>query len=408
MPRRVLFVEDTVRGLGGSYESLFVTASSLHRDRFEPVVLFFQPNHFADRLESLGIRVLVASSRHFWEKEGYIQSSQKVRSRLPKRGIAGGLRRAIVAGLRTVLGGLPTAWAVYRVLRRERIDILHTNNSLRRDGLSILAGAAAGVPIVAHERQMARFSALARFASRRVSAMICISEAVLAHAVASGARPRVARRVYNAVDLKAFESVSPVLPPGPLRAGIVGRIMARKGQRFFLEAVARVREKFPGAEFYVIGQATGEDRAHETELRDLARRLGLEPSVRWTGYVTEPLGLMASLDVVVHAAVEPEPFGRVILEALALGRPTVATAIGGPVEIIEDGVSGLLVPPGDASALAEKVAALFSSPELRSRLGAGARRRAQDFGVESYVGQVENVYEGVLARDSRLLRAAPA
>jgi len=288
------------------------------------------------------------------------------------------------------------AWRIYRMLRRERIDLLHTNNNLQRDAMVILAGLARGVPVVAHERQLTRCSWLTRILSSRVRALVCISGTVLEFTKTSGARTADRRRIYNAVDVKALRAVQPSLPPGPARIGVVGRIMPKKGQRFFVEAAARVRERIPNAEFYVIGEATAEFRNYEAELRARVDSLGLGRCFHWTGYLDEPLPLMASLDVVVHAAVEPEPFGRVIIEALALGCPIVATALGGPVEILEDRVSGFLVPPGDAAAITEKVLALLEDRELGQRMKAGALRRAEDFGIESYIPQIEAVYDDAL------------
>ena len=110
----------------------------------------------------------------------------------------------------------------------------------------------------------------------------------------------------------------------------------------------------------------------------------------------QPLPLVASLDVVVHAAIEPEPFGRVVLEAMALGRPVIATALGGPVEIIQDGISGFLVPPEDAEAIAQRVCRLFDDPGLGSRIRAGALRRAEEFSVEAYARQIGIVYDDAL------------
>jgi glycosyltransferase involved in cell wall biosynthesis len=406
-PIRVLLAENTVRGLGGSYESLYVTATSLDRSRFQPIVLFFQPNHFAEKLEADGIRVLVATSRQFWEKPSYLEKSARIRSSLPRKGALGAVRRNLVALARAVVGGLPMTWTVHRILRREKIAILHTNNNLERDSMMILAGVLAGVPVVAHERQLATCSTLARRLSRRVRTLVCISNAVLEHTRTNGTLTADRRRIYNAVNLAECRSIHPSLPPnGNPRVGIVGRIMPKKGQRFFVEAAAKVRAEFPSAEFYIIGQATGNDRDYEVEVRDLAEKLGLGGSLRWTGFLEKPLPLVAALDVVVHAAIEPEPFGRVIIEALALGRPVVATALGGPIEILENGVSGLLVPPGQSGELAEQITRLLRDKELSSRISAGARRRAEDFGVGTYIGQIEKAYEDALERPSNSVGTA--
>jgi glycosyltransferase involved in cell wall biosynthesis len=111
--------------------------------------------------------------------------------------------------------------------------------------------------------------------------------------------------------------------------------------------------------------------------------------------VEQPLPLVASLDVVVHAAIEPEPFGRVVLEAMALGRPVIATALGGPVEIIQDGISGFLVPPRTRR-LSRSVYAGFSMIPPCSRIRAGALRRAEEFSVEAYARQIGIVYDDAL------------
>lgn len=408
-PRRVLLVENTVRGLGGSYESLFVTAKGLDRGRFEPVALFFQENHFAAKLRALGIEVVVEKSRRFWEREGYIRRTGKVRSVLPRRGFLGAARRRTVAFLRGLVGGLPMARTVAGVIRRQRIDLLHANNNLERDAMVILGGVLAGVPIVAHERQLVPCSALTRWLSRRVHTLICISDVVLEFTRTSGARPRTRRRIHNALDLEAVRAVRPALLPGRPRVGIVGRIMPKKGQRHFIEAARIVRDAVPEAEFFIIGRATEEDRAYEAECHTLASRLGLDGALHWTGYLEEPLGLMASLDVCVHAAVEPEPFGRVVIEALALGVPVVATAVGGPVEIIEDRVSGFLIPPADAASIAARTIDLLRDRGLAERIRQGGSERVERaFSMAAYIREIERVYEDALSGAPAAARAEAA
>lgn len=398
-PRRVLLVEDTIRGLGGSYESLFLTASGVDRARFEPVVLFFQQNHFAEKLEARGIRVLVQRSTRFWETEKYLKTTRTARDRLPRRGFFGAMRRSLVRFLRALIGGLPTTWTVYRLIRRERIDLLHANNNLRRDAMVILGGVLARVPVVVHERQITTYSGFVKWLSRRVRVLVCISDAVLQNAEERGARARHRVRVHNALDLAALRDVRRQLPPGPPRVGIIGRIMPKKGQAFFIEAAARIREIVPEALFFIIGQATGEDRGYEEEIRELSEQLGVASAIEWTGYLEEPMGLVASMDVTVHAGIEPEPFGRVIIESLALGVPVVATALGGPLEIIEDGVSGYLVPPGDAGAIAERVLALLQDPALKERMRGGALSRVEKrFSIETYNRRIAAVYRLALSR----------
>jgi glycosyltransferase involved in cell wall biosynthesis len=174
--------------------------------------------------------------------------------------------------------------------------------------------------------------------------------------------------------------------------------MPKKGQKHFIEAARIVRDAVPAAEFYVIGRATGDDSAYETECRELVSRLGLDGAFHWTGYLEEPLGHMASLDVCVHAAVEPEPFGRVVIEALALGVPVVATAVGGPVEIIEDGVSGFLVPPADPGSMAARMIGILTDRGLAERIRRCGNDRVQRaFSMDAYIREIQRVYEEALS-----------
>jgi glycosyltransferase involved in cell wall biosynthesis len=109
----------------------------------------------------------------------------------------------------------------------------------------------------------------------------------------------------------------------------------------------------------------------------VAAELGLGDTVVFTGPVDDPAGALRGLDIVVHASTEPEPFGMVIAEAMACGRPVVVALAGGALEIVHDGVDALGHTPGDASELADRLKQLASDPALRKRLGGEARRSAE-------------------------------
>jgi len=162
--------------------------------------------------------------------------------------------------------------------------------------------------------------------------------------------------------------------------GIVGRLERWKSQDVFLRSAAQVAQERPDVRFVVVGGAVlGWEGSYPAELEALARDLpGLAGRVHFAGHQEDVYPWFDALDVVVHASYG-EPFGLVLVEAMALGRPLVATAAGGPVEIVEDGVSGLLVPPGGPGAMARAVLRLLSDPGLAARLGAGARARATRF-----------------------------
>jgi glycosyltransferase involved in cell wall biosynthesis len=144
----------------------------------------------------------------------------------------------------------------------------------------------------------------------------------------------------------------------------------------FLDAAARLAADRP-VRFYIVGgpiyRTAGSQYSIE-ELRAAAEARGLGDRVAFAGHQADPASALRALDVAVHASTRPEPFGRVIVEAMACGRPVVAMRHGGAAELFEDGVDALGCPPGDPGALAAAIDRLVADPDLRDRLGAAGRR----------------------------------
>ncbi|WCJ65438.1 MULTISPECIES: glycosyltransferase family 4 protein [Agrobacterium] len=163
------------------------------------------------------------------------------------------------------------------------------------------------------------------------------------------------------------------LGPQPL-VGLFGRLSEWKGQHVFLDALAAME----GVQAVIVGGALFGQEAYEARIREQASRLGLDDRVRFLGFRSDVPELMASMDVVAHTSIVAEPFGRVVVEAMMCGRPVVATRGGGVTEIIRDGETGLLVPPGDAAALAAALGTILSDPALAQRLGQSGREDVSD------------------------------
>ncbi len=162
----------------------------------------------------------------------------------------------------------------------------------------------------------------------------------------------------------------------------------------FLRAFAAA---FPGGDerAVIVGSAMFGEDDWAAGVPALAESLGVGERVELTGFVDDVAALYPRLDAVVHASTIPEPFGQVVVEAMAAGLAVVAADAGGPAEVITDGVDGLLYPMGDAEALASRLRALAADPALRARLGEAGRRRAQDFTPERVAAQVADVYRTV-------------
>ena len=201
--------------------------------------------------------------------------------------------------------------------------------------------------------------------------------------------------VYNAgldaqVRQKARASDEVARPEGVPLLFACGRLTEQKGYPYLLEALALLRKTHP-AQLWIAGE--GEERA---ALEAYATELGLAASVRFLGFQRNPYKYMAAADVFVLSSIY-EGFGNVLTEAMACGAPVVSTRCPhGPDEIIEDGVSGLLVPPHDPAALATGVARVLDDEALRQRLRANGQRRAREFSAEVVAANYGRVFEEVL------------
>ncbi|TEU09286.1 MAG: glycosyltransferase, partial [Anaerolineales bacterium] len=164
---------------------------------------------------------------------------------------------------------------------------------------------------------------------------------------------------------------------------------------------ARVKGVIPDIHGVVVGApepTIPDSMVFAEELEALAKSLGLSRYVQFAGFCQDIPRVMAALDVVVHCSVEPEPFGRVLIEGMAAGRPGVAVAAGGVPEVLTDGVTGVLVPPGDPEAMAGALVGLLNAPGQAARLAMAGRTDAiRRFNLREHARQVEQVYEQVLA-----------
>jgi glycosyltransferase involved in cell wall biosynthesis len=225
-----------------------------------------------------------------------------------------------------------------------------------------------------------------------------------------GEAPERKRKVRSRVIHDGCEvpvSLSWPEPNQPLKIGLIGRISPWKGQHVFIQAAAMLRNEFPDVRFQIIGAPLFSEFEYESELHCLTRELQLERQVEFTGFLRDVQSAIQQLQIVVHASTVGEPFGQVVIEGMAAGRPVIATNGGGIPEIVVDQVTGLLVPMNDARALAEAMASLLRNPKKARAMGARGRRRVNDlFTIERSAKAVEQVYLELLCPQS--LRAGPA
>jgi glycosyltransferase involved in cell wall biosynthesis len=173
------------------------------------------------------------------------------------------------------------------------------------------------------------------------------------------------------------------LPEDSLVFGSVGRLNSWKGFHVLLDAAAQVLERHPQATLVIVGGAHELEPEYAKQLHDQARRLGHNGRVRLVGQQPNPEEWMQAMDVFVHTS-RHEPFGMVVIEAMALGKAVIAGDQGGPTEVITPGVDGLLSPFGDEESLAAAILRLFDDAKFRGDVGLAAKQRAQDFTVQEF------------------------
>lgn len=206
------------------------------------------------------------------------------------------------------------------------------------------------------------------------------------------------RCIPRSINLEKFDVQRQETPGKSLYTiTIVGRLTPLKGHTFFFKAMAKVARVMPNIRIWVIGDAPASKAAYKRELEALVRRLGIQGRVDFLGNRRDVPQLLSQSDVLVLSTVTEEAFGRVILEAQAAGVPVVATRVGGVVDILEDGKTGLLVLPKDTDAMAREVMRVLNDRPLALRLvEAGRKKLKEEFTLEQMASRTLRVYEELL------------
>jgi glycosyltransferase involved in cell wall biosynthesis len=237
--------------------------------------------------------------------------------------------------------------------------------------------------------------------------VIANSEAIRTELVRAGVHADKVVALYNGIDLARYAPHTAeagrtrvraelgLAPETPV-AVMVGRLAPWKGHDVFIRAAAHVHARLPEARFLVVGDSAFDPPAYRAQLEQLAAEGKLGTTLRFLGFRHDVPEVMGAADVVVHCSTLPEPLGLTPIEAMALGRPVIAAAAGGPLETVAHGETGLLTPPRDATALAEAMLRLFGDATTRAGMGAAGRARAERmFDLRENARAVMQVYDSV-------------
>ena len=293
---------------------------------------------------------------------------------------------------------------IRRSARAVRATIIHVNTS------AILAAGIVGRPdhahLVWHVHEMVIKPRATALVFRLVPAfvadrVIAVSHAVAEHLVAPGPLRRRIAVVWNGLPPRP-----PADPPGDLGdeplVAFIGRINRWKGADIFVSAIGLIASHHPGVRFAIAGDALPGETWREIALARQIGEAGLVDRIQCLGRIDDVPALLDRASIVVAPSIWPEPFGLVIAEAMRSGCAVVATAHGGAAEIVVDGVTGLLIPPGDVRALASALDRLLANPEQRARFGdEGKARIERHFSLGATIDGVEGVYSELGYRERR-------
>jgi glycosyltransferase involved in cell wall biosynthesis len=375
--RTVLFVNSWSTAHGGSSTSLLDVVTHLDPARYRPVVMCPAEGELPARLREVNVPVMVR-----------------------------GIHRPTREELHRFLLEAPLHW---RWLKSERIALVHGNTSASRRSI-VQAAVSAGVPYIQHVRNVVR-NPQSPYGYQVAERIVCNSDATAAVFRADQALGAKTVTLYNAVDLAQYDGERETrreelaLDASRPIVGFVGQIVPRKGVTTLITAMSEVLARVPDALLVIVGCAPPDETAYEIECRRLVESLGLGEHVRFTGYRRDVPAFMRTFDVFALPT-RSEPFGKVVIEAMAAGCPVVASHVGGIPEIVTSPQLGLLIPPDEPAALSAALLEYLTNPDRRRAVAnSGYVSVRSRFGMAAMLHNLQALYDDVLGSD-RAARAA--
>lgn len=372
----VLFIEKACDGtVGGSHSCLYNLINFLDKRKFKIFVGFYQNNIYVDKLIQLGAEVYIIKRNPCTSK---------------------------ILLVRKILNWYRLIYLHRRELKNfvtsNNIELIVLNNTIAGGEDYIHICRKYSIPIIAYERAYLKYSDSDILLSSQLCASVAVSLAIKDNMLQQNyaTNPIV---IYDGLSTEIITlsetgrndlKIQLGIPANSIVIGIVGNIREWKGQEYFVKAFMLLGVKYVNMYALVIGGRGIEDQKYVERLESLSKGSKVEDRLLYLGYREDVSKLWDILDVFIHASIRPEPFGMVLLEAMLHRVPVIATHFGGPVETLESGNCGLLVPPRDEKAIVNGVEKYLNCEIYRKEIVDRAYRRVkEDFNVMKTVNQIE-------------------
>ena len=296
-----------------------------------------------------------------------------------------------------------------KIIRNNKISLVHTHCDLTRGKPEIIAAKITGIPCISHIHAYYTLTHFDKFFKKFVDKFVCVSNDVANEYNKNLCTGNKTVMIHNGLDMALHKNnydnerirKEIGVKTEDFLVCLIGRIVAWKGHEYFIKAIAKIANKYPKIIGIIVGDI-GYDyysiqESYYRKLILLIKELKINEKIIFTGFRSDVPRLISAMDIIVHASSSPEPFGLVVIEGMASGKPVIATAKGGVLDIIEDGVNGILIPCKDTDSMAKAILKIYHDKKMAKKIGVEARKRIiKKFTIEHQVAAVEKLYDSLL------------
>ena len=367
--KKVLYLNH-VSELGGGEYCLLNLMLNLDKKKFKPVLLLQEPGPLSEAAQKNNIETCFIKMAG-WRKLMHMPFNY-----------------------------IKTLGKIKKLVKEKKIDLIHSN-TFRINPYAVLSAQSNNIPCISHIRWFTKKDHIKKFMVDKATVVITMSDYMASFFKGSKAKVKT---IYDGIDVLKFQANDQIrnnvrkefgIKEGEKLVGMVAQLTPRKGHKDFIQASLSVSKEHPNAKFIIAGGAILDKQLGIKDLKNFAKKIGAK-NIIFTGHRDDTEDIFRALDIFVLPS-HIEPFGLVVLEAMACGVPVIATRSGGLQEIINEGNDGLLIPVNSPGAIAEKISYLLKNDTIAKKLSENARKTVEKrFSVIHYVKQIENLYNDYL------------